>query len=205
MTLDSLRDALTKVQDYAASYFEVIYKTHFRFWELPGVPTGGNIFTGAFATALIYLARQRLGDSTDPELMSKILLVTLFVLLLICGILNIFDPAQASAERLPNMKRLVSVICVGVTLGCAFIFLDRIVPWIKPIQAWAAARTLSEGVQRSLIATAAALFSSVVIFANTLLWVGAQGSLKSLRVNIWTAIILVLIALGIHLIIAPPF
>jgi len=205
MTPESRPSLLDKIQDYASSYFEVIYKTHFAFWQLPDVPTGGNIFTGAFATALIYLARRQFGQSTDPELMSKILAVTLFVLLLICGILIIFDPSQTKAERLPNGKRLISVVCVGLTLGCAFIFLDGIVPWITPVQAWAAARTLSQGAQQYMIATAAALLSCVVIFANTLFWVGVQGALKGARVNIWTGIILVLIALGLNLIIAPPF
>jgi len=205
MTTGAGGDNLDKAQSYASSYFELIFKTHFAFWRLPDVPTGGNILTGTFATALIYLARRQFGQPTDPELMGKILLFTLFVLLLICGILIIFDPQQAAAERLSNWKRLISVVCVGVTLGCAFIFLDAIAPWIPAIQAWAAPRTLSHGTQLYITATAAALLSSVVIFANTLFWMGVRGSLKSVRVNIWTVIILVLIALGLNLIIAPPF
>jgi hypothetical protein len=205
MTIDAGGNALDKAQSYASSYFELIFKTHFAFWKLPDVPRGANILTGGFATALIYLARRQFGQSTDPELMGKILLFTLFVLLLVCGILTIFDSQQTAAERLPNWERLISVVCVGVTLGCAFIFLDAIIPWVSTVQAWAAARTLAEGTQQYMIATAAALLSSVVIFANTLFWVGVGGSLKSIRINIWTVIILVLIALGLNLIIAPPF
>jgi hypothetical protein len=205
MTPEPRRSLLNKIQSYASSYFEIIYKTHFAFWQLPDVPAGGNILTGGFATALIFLARRQFGQSTDPELMSKILAVTLFVLLLICGILVVFDPHQTEGQRLPNGKRLISVTCVGITLGCGFVFLDAIVPWIAPIQAWAAARTLSQGAQQYMIATAAALLSCVVIYANTLFWVGVQGTLTSARVCIWTVIIFVLIALGLNLIIAPPF
>jgi hypothetical protein len=205
VTLEPDRSVLDKIQDYAGSYFELIYKTHFAFWQLPDVPAGGNILSGAFATALVYLARRQFGQSTDPQFMSQTLGVTLFVLLLICGILIIFDPSQTKADRLRNGKRLISVVCVGITLGCAFIFLDAIVPWITPVQAWAANRTLSQESQQYVIATAAALLSCVVLFANTLFWVGAKDSLKSFRENIWTAIILVLIALGLNLIMAPPF
>jgi hypothetical protein len=205
MTPESSPSFLDKLQDYASSYFEVMYKTHFAFWQLPDVPAGGNILTGTFATALIYLARRQFGQPTDLELMSNILAVTFFVLLLICGILIIFDPKQTKADRIPNWKRLISVVCFGITLGCAFIFLDGIVRWITPVQDWAYAHMLSKGAQQYVIATAAALLSCIVIFANTLFWVGLEGSVKSARANIWTGIIFVLIALGLNLIIAPPF
>ena len=196
---------MDKIQEYASSYFEVIYTTHIAFWKLPDVPTGGNILTGTFATALIYLARRQFGQPTDPQSMGTFLLFALFVLLLICGILIVFDPNRTKGEGVQNWKRLVSVVCVGMTLGCAFIFLDVIVHWITPIQGWAAARTLSDGTLQYMIATAAALFSCVVIFANTLIWVGVGNSIMSARTNVWAIGILMLIALGLNLIIAPPF
>ena len=205
MTGPPSQTLLDRIQNYATSYFEVIYKTHIAFWRLPDVPTGGNVLTGAFATALIYLARRQFGQPTDPQSMGKILLFALFVLLLICGILITFDPNRAQGKGVQNWKRLVSVVCVGITLGCAFIFLDAIAPWITPIQQWAAARILSQETQQYMIATAAALLSCAVIFANTLIWVGAKQSILSIRTNIWAIAILVLIALGLNSIVTPPF
>lgn len=205
MTGASSQNLLDRIQNYASSYFEVIYKTHIAFWRLPDVPTGANVLTGAFATALIYLARRQFGQPTDPQSMGKILFFALFVLLLICGILIAFDPSRAPGKGVQNGKRLISVVCVGITLGCAFIFLDAIVPWITPIQQWAAARILSQEAQQYMIATAAALLSCAVIFANTLIWVGVSRSILDIRTNIWAIAILIIIALGLNLIVAPPF
>jgi hypothetical protein len=201
---DKVTDAFNTMQDYAASYFEIIHKTVFSFWMLPDVPTGGNILTGVFASLLIFLTRSQMSLPTDTESIGQLFSALLFYVVFICGVLVVFDPGVAT--RLDNMRRLISVVCVGITLGCGFIVVDRVLPWIGWVQDGTSAWGWGESGAHYLTAGAAAFAASTIIFANTLyLAPSTQAAIASPRVLIWSLICYGVIGLGIGLVITPPW
>jgi len=203
--MNRVRAHLDRLQKYAAAYFLVLYKTIFVFWKIPQVPTGGNILTGAFAIALVYWARLHLGRTIDSDTMAIVLGTAFFVLLLICGIAVIFDPKLGrgvAGARVQNMKRLVSVVCMGITLGCAFVVLDQIFHWISPLFGLLAGRDWPTESADRVIATVTALFASVVILANTVVHVGFKDFVLSIRNVVWSLVSFAIIAIGFNLVVA---
>ncbi len=194
---DAAKDAIKTLQDNAAAYFEVIYKTTFAFWSLPEVPSGGNILTGAFASLLLYFARFQMSQSTDASLMAALIFGLLLYLIFICGVLIAFDPYVKT--KVDNMRRLASVASVGITLGAGFIVLDRVLPWIGLVQGWAHGAATADW----LVALFAGLAAWSVIATNTLY--ATQPRLSALRdwhILIWSALCLAIFVFGLGLVIS---
>ncbi len=202
---EAARDALVKglaaLQRYAADYFILLYSTIIPFWRLPSVPAGANILTGAFATLLIYTARFVLTQPTNVDRMGLILVVMLFYTLLICGILIIFDRRTPTTRE--NFSRLVSVVCVGVTLGCGLISLDRPLPWIGYVYALANWFDWNDAGANRLVAVFSAFGSTAVIFANTLRSTAVWAAVTTMRLSAWTLIVFAVTAFGISLVLVP--
>lgn len=193
---DAAKDAIKGLQDNAAAYFEVIYKTTFAFWSLPEIPSGGNILTGAFASLLLYFARFQMSQATDASLMAALIFGLLLYLIFICGVLVAFDPYVKT--KVDNMRRLASVACVGITLGAGFIVTDRVLPWIGFVQGLAGRSATADW----LVAFCAGLAASSVLGANTLF--GTQPRLATLldgHTLIWSALCLAIIVFGLGLVI----
>jgi hypothetical protein len=193
---DAAKDAIKGLQDNAAAYFEVIYKTTFAFWSLPEIPSGGNILTGAFASLLLYFARFQMSQAANASLMAALIFGLLLYLIFICGVLVAFDPYVKT--KVDNMQRLASVACVGITLGAGFIVMDRVLPWIGFVQGWAGGSATADW----LVAFFAGLAASSVLGANTLF--GTQPRLSALldrHTLIWSALCLAIIVFGLGLVI----
>lgn len=196
--LENISDKAANLQNNAAAYFEVLYRTTFGFWLLPEIPAGGTILTGTFASVLLYFARFQMSQPTDISVMATLILALLLFLIFICGILVAFDPFVET--RVENMKRLASVSCVGITLGAGFILMDRVLPWIGSVQGWANGQRQSDW----LVAFFAALAAWSVICANTLYAIQPRFSaIKSGRVWVWSTMCLGIFLLGIGLVITP--
>jgi hypothetical protein len=193
---DAVKDSIKGLQDNAAAYFGVIYKTTFAFWSLPEIPSGGNVLTGAFASLLLYFARFQMGQPTDSSLMAALIFGLLLYLIFMCGVLVAFDPFVKT--KTDNMQRLASVACVGITLGAGFIVMDRVLPWIGVVQGWTDGRAKADW----LVAFFAGLAAWSVLGANTLF--GTQPPLSALRdwhILIWSALCLAISVFGVGLVI----
>jgi uncharacterized membrane protein (DUF485 family) len=194
--LDAAKDVIKNLQENAAAYFEVIYKTTVAFWSLPEIPSGGNILTGAFASLLLYFARFQMGQSTDASLMAALIFGLLLYLIFICGVLVAFDPYVKT--KVDNMRRLASVACVGITLGAGFIVIDRVLPWIGTVQGWADGRAKADW----LVAFFSGLAAWSVLAANTLYITQPRlSAFRDLHTLVWGALCLAIFVFGVGLII----
>ncbi len=201
----AIKSRLNRLQGYAGTYFDLIFKTSYNFWDLPPLPTGANIFNGAFAVILISLARAQMSQSVEAQTIGTILLFVLFVILLVCGILIVFDRkiyAREQAERVASWRKLVAVVSVTITLGCAFIVLDKIFPWIGMVFRVADKWELSIEVANSCVASVAGVLATCVILANTIYRTAPVPLIRNGRVIVWTAIIFGIVIVGINLLIS---
>lgn len=201
--MSTIRESIDKLQEYAGAYFETIYKAVFEYWTVPSIPSGGNILNGAFAVVLITLARAQMAQPTDASAVGSILVAAFFFILLVCGILIVFDRSVSNdaAARVANWHKLVSVVSVGITLGCAFIVFDKFVPWINPIFSVVNHFEWSGGAANRGVATVAAFCACGVILANTLYRTKLGTYLKTPRALAWTAIIFCIVIFGINLLV----
>jgi hypothetical protein len=203
MVQKKLRTALLKLQAYAALYFSVLYRTVIQFWLIPNPPTGANVLTGGFAFLLLYSARMQLSLPVDSASMYTILFASFFIILIICGVLVVFDPRlrkPGAPLQVSAMAKLVSVICVGIILGCALVVLDTVFPWIDPLFGLANALGLSASSATFFAAGVAALFAFIVILTNSIIRAGGvRAFFSDLRNDVWSGIILIMLIIGVDL------
>jgi hypothetical protein len=203
-----LKETLDNLQGYAADYFETIYKTTFEFWTLPNIPSGANILNGAFAIALISLARAQMSQSNEAAILGKIVVTVLFFILLVCGILIIFDRNLAAdpstpdgPTRITHWRKLVSVVSVGVTLGCAFIVLDAFFPWINAVFSAVSYFEWSSQAANRSVATVSSLCACTVILTNTIFRTSVANYLGNREALIWTTVIFFIVIVAINVLI----
>jgi len=202
---DRIKTACDSLQDYAASYFETIHKASFNFWDLPTLPSGADVLNGVFAIVLITMARGQMSQPTDASITAKIILSVLFFTLLLCGILIVFDKALAQGgqtQRLSAWRKLVAVVSITITLGCAFIVLDRILPWIGPIFSVSSGFNFSTDAANGSVASVAAFLACTVILANTLFRGTPKPFVLGTRLVAWTMAIFGMVTIGINILVA---
>lgn len=189
--------AITTVEDSARGYFETVHKLQFPFWRLPLLTTGGKVLTGAFATLLIGFAQWHMGQDVGPGQLGVTVVLAFFYIVLICGLSLFFDRQRADGD----FQKLVSVVCGGVTLGCALVVLDRVFPWINP--AWQMARPyhLSSPAAYLLVAVFSSLAVGVLLWLNTVFQSGLRDYFRDGRALAWTLGIWAIVCLGIWLIV----
>jgi hypothetical protein len=197
-TYQSIRVVLQKLQSYATQYFTALYNSSICFWTIPALPTGANILTGAFAYLMIYNARS-VFSPPDINAMEKILFYGTLIMISVCGILVIFDPLF-SRTRVAAWRKLVSTVWIGSILGCIFIVLDTVVPWINEVFAFAKYLGLISQANL-LVASVAAFLAFVVLVANSIPKMRGLASLYGVRNLAWSGVILVLLILGVYLLV----
>ncbi|NWG23191.1 MAG: hypothetical protein HXY30_02040 [Pseudorhodoplanes sp.] len=195
---DWVEDLPGRLQKFATEYFGAMHKVGFAFWQLPDLPGGSNILTGSFAGLLIALAQAHMSQDIRPEAMALTIGITFFFILLISGILLFLDPYRTGEDY----QKLVAVVCAGVTLGCAFIVLDMVVPWIDRL--WLSIRPYdpSSSAANVLIAGIAVLLVGILLWLNTIYQTGLRSYFTSLRMVAWTVAILGVVGVGVSLIIS---
>jgi hypothetical protein len=152
---------------------------------------------------MIYTARGQMAQDTNLNTMSQIVFYGTLMLTIVCGLLVIFDPGFAQ-KRLTNWRKLVSTVCIGSILGCIFIVLDAIVPWIDSVLGFANSQSWTAGSADGAVALVAAFFSFIVLVVNsTSKWSAFSLSLGA-RCLAWSAAILALVALGVDLFVMRP-
>jgi hypothetical protein len=192
--LDKIAQLLSKIYDYAIAYAQAVFQTIIAFWQMREVPNGANILTGAFGAFLIVAARfERSLASNSGDLMIVFPLVFVCVLFLSI-ILLMADPGIET--RLKNFQRLVSVICVGVTLSCGLIAFAWVIEWSRPFDYLSDHSGLGEPGANRVVSAVAALVATTFIFVNTTFYVGARTVFRSLRIWIWSACIYLVVALS---------
>jgi hypothetical protein len=198
---DTLRSGLERLQTYAFEYFSTLYKASVCFWSTPPLPTGANVLTGAFAFFMIYAARRQFSQPTDAETMAQIVFYGTLVVIIASGILVVFDPLFAQ-KRVSVGRKLVSNICIGSILGCIFIVLDSIIPWINVVFSFASSENLIWEANL-LVSAVAAILAFLVLAANSISRFGLA-PLREVRPLAWSAVVLVLLFLGVHLLVTRP-
>jgi len=206
MTLTkNIKAKLDRLQAYAGTYFDLIFRTSFNFWDLPRLPSGANILNGGFAIVLITLARAQMSQSVEAQTVGTILVSAFFIVLLVSGILTVFDHKiylMGQAYRIAAWRKLVAVVSVTITLGCAFIVLDKIIRWID-IVFWAADKfNLSTEAANGCVASVSAIFATSVILANTAYRTAPVPLVRNRRVMVWTGVIFAIVIVGINLLIS---
>jgi hypothetical protein len=197
--LEILQSTLQKLQTYASQYFSALYRSSICFWTTPPLPAGANVLTGAFAFFMIYTARRQFSQPTDTETIAQIIFYGTLIFTIVCGILVIFDPLYAQ-DRIMMWRKLVSTVCIGSILGCIFIVLDSVLPWIDAVFAFAYSRNwIPEA--NLLISAVAAFLAFVVLVANSVSKGRAPCTLFGVRQITWSGVILVLLFLGVHLLV----
>ena len=201
--LATLKRTLQTLQQYAISYFTALYKTIIQFWQPPSLPTAANILTGGFAFLLVYLARVQVSKAVDISTMSAILFTATLTILLVCGILVVFDRflrIPGGALPVASMGNLVSVVCVGIILGCAFVVLDSVFPWIDSVFTFANSYELSANAANLLVSGLAAFLAFIVILTNSIFHApGFTPFFSSARNDLWAVVILSLLVVGVNL------
>ncbi|MBR1222921.1 hypothetical protein JQ557_33310 [Bradyrhizobium sp. U87765 SZCCT0131] len=190
--------ALDSIQKYASIYFQTVFKTSISFWDMPPLPSGANILTGAFSIFLILASRFERSLPTDMAAAQVIFPLLLVYVLFIGGISLFADPGIPN--RIVIWRRLVSVVVVAISLGCGLVALAWIVEWTLPLDYLAYHLGFSGvGANRVLAAVTGAIVS-IILFANTAYNVGGVAVVwKSRRTMVWSGIFFCIVSVGISL------